>query len=157
MYTVDERDRVVEIGDLPPSDAGAPEPIVIANEHRVLLAYRTADQGESSSERWAIVEPKGCRAHFFGPPNDEALHGHPLYDRGLTPYSVFKVRESSWIRLMEKRNRVHDRHDPSRYAKLSHFVFTFHDSTFECVAESLKAVIKSWKEVAADLALSLHA
>ena len=57
---------------------------------------------------------------------------------------------------MEKRNRVHYRHDPSRYAKLSHFIFTFHDSTFECVAESLKSGVKASSEVAADLARGLH-
>jgi hypothetical protein len=160
MYSVDERDKAIEIHDLPQPDVGAPEPIVVADEHRVLLAYRLSEQSErdfGDPERWAIIEIKGCWAHFFGPPNDEALHGHPLYARGLTPYGVFKVRDSSWIRLMERRNRVHDRHDSSRYAKLSHLIFTFHDSTFECVAESLKSVVKSWDEnFEANLARGLH-
>ena len=145
MYSIDERDQVVELHNLPQSDPGATDPIVVADEHRVLLAYRLPEPGDrdfEEPERWAVIEIKGCWAHFFGPPNDEALHGHPLYDRGLTPYGIFEVRNSSWIRLMETRNRVHDSHDPSRFAQLVHFIFTFHDSTFECVGESLVSTVE---------------
>ena len=161
MYPVDERDQVVEIHGLPQSDVGAPDPIVVADERRLLLAYLLAEPGQPDfgrPERWAVVEVEGCRAHFFGPPNDEALHGHPLYDRGLTPYGVFEVRDSSWIRLMETRNRVHDRHDPSGYARLVHFIFTFHDSVFECVGESLVSTVEDWdKDFVTDLARRLRA
>jgi len=161
MYSVDERDQVVEIHDLPQSDVGAPGPIVVADERRVLLAYLLAEPGQPDfghPERWAVVEVEGCWAHFFGPPNDEALHGHPLYDRGLTPYGAFEVRNSSWIRLMETRNRVHDKHDPSRFAQLVHFIFTFHDSTFECVGESLVSTVEDGgNDFVTNLTRRLHA
>jgi len=32
----------------------------------------------------------------FGGPNDEALGGHPLYERGLGRYGVYEVFNSSW-------------------------------------------------------------
>jgi hypothetical protein len=35
---------------------------------------------------------------MFGMPNDETLHGHPLYERGLEVYGAFRVEDSSWVR-----------------------------------------------------------
>ena len=75
-------------------------------------------------------------AMMFGPPNDEAFEGHPLAARGLSPYRVQEIKGSSWIRALERMNSVHPHHEPERYASLRHFVFAFHDSTFECVATS---------------------
>ena len=73
-------------------------------------------------------------AHMFGPPNDEAFAGHPLAGRGLRPYSAAEISDSSWIRTLERMNAVHRYHDPARFEVLRHFIFAFHDTTFECVA-----------------------
>lgn len=145
MYEVDEKDRVVTLEGIPQSSVGAPLPLVIANEQRVVLAYyiETTDPSwdgktvqildqERSDEPIAIVR-LDCLAHMFGPPNDEAFDGHPLASRGLSPYGAFRVEESSWIRKLERMNRVHMDHRPERYERYHHLVFAFHDSTFECV------------------------
>jgi hypothetical protein len=149
MYSVDERDEVVALEGLPQSSVGAPMPIVLADEHRVILAYyveeRTPDWDGSTArvvypgegtEPIAIVRFSHCRAHLFGPPNDEAFAGHPLASRGLKPYSAFEVKESSWIRHLERMNSVHPYHRPEAFWQLRHLVFAFHDSTFECVCRS---------------------
>jgi hypothetical protein len=34
-------------------------------------------------------------------------------------------------------NSVHYRHDPERFRVLNHYILSFHDSTFECVAEGV--------------------
>ena len=60
-----------------------------------------------------------CYAHMFGPPNDEALRGHPLAGRGLRPYAAFEIRQSSWLRRLERMNSVHPRHDRERRAQWS--------------------------------------
>ena len=150
MYTVDEHDEVVELAEVPPASAGAPMPVVMADDRRVLLAYLvqqrelwmggplSADEADAVEEAAAIAEFIQPRSHSFGSPNDEALHGHPLHARGLQPYGAYEVRKSSWVRGLERRNRVHSAHDPERFARLRHYVFTFHDSTFECVAEGLR-------------------
>jgi hypothetical protein len=39
MYTVDDRDRVVELTDVPQSSVGAPCPVVVASEHELIIAY----------------------------------------------------------------------------------------------------------------------
>ena len=150
MYSVDANDEVVELARVPPPSAGAPMPVVFADERRVLLAYLVQyrelwqDTGvpltdaEPSAEPAALAEFVLPRAHLFGSPNDEALHGHPLYRRGLRQYSAYEVRRSSWVRSLEQMHRVHSSHSPERSARLRHYVFTFHDSTFECVAEALQ-------------------
>lgn len=143
MYEVDENDRVVTLEGIPQSSARAPEPVIIGNEHRVVLAYRVQSaeiwdgktvriEDREGKEPIALVRLE-CRAHMFGPPNDEAFSGHPLASRGLHPYGTFRIEGSSWIRKLERMNRVHRNHKPDHFHTLQHLVFTFHDSTFECV------------------------
>jgi hypothetical protein len=45
----------------------------------------------------SVVEFDGPYAHLFGPPKDEAIAGHPLSARGITPYGAFRVEDSSWM------------------------------------------------------------
>jgi hypothetical protein len=75
-------------------------------------------------------------AWYHGPPNDEAFEGHPLASRGLHPYAAFEVQDSSWVRRLQRMNSVHEHHNSERFERLCHYVFAFHDSTFECVARS---------------------
>lgn len=145
MYEVDEKDRVVTLEGIPQSSVGAPLPLIVANEGRPVLAYymestdpswdgttvRIVDQ-ERSNEPIALIRLETF-AHMFGPPNDEAFSGHPLAGRGLHPYGAFRVENSSWIRRLERMNRVHEHHRPKRFEQFQHLVFAFHDSTFECV------------------------
>jgi len=148
MYVVDGEDKVVELSDLPQSSVGAPCPIVLAGDFFLVVAFfvenTPADWDgtsvrivgpDSSGEPVAVVRFERRCASFFGPPNDEAFSGHPLAARGLHPYGAFEVVNSSWVRSLERMNSVHPYHRPERYAALRHFVLSFHDTTFECVAE----------------------
>jgi hypothetical protein len=157
MYEVDKRDRVIELEGVPPSCPGAPLPLVVADEHHVLLAYIVSvpnPNGDGKSTRVvsplspdepiAIVRFERPSAHFFGPPNDEAFAGHPLARRGLHPYGAFEVIESSWIRRLERLNSVHPRHRRDWYLEgKRHLIFTFHDSTFECIVRGY-AIERMW-------------
>jgi hypothetical protein len=150
MYVVDKQDVVAELSALPQSSVGAPCPVVLAGEHFLHLAYyveacpegwdgssaRVVDES-SEGETCALVRFAKVAAHMFGPPNDEAFSGHPLAARGLKPYAAFEIFKSSWVRGLERMNSVHPYHRPERFAKYRHFIFAFHDSVFECVAEDL--------------------
>ncbi len=46
MYEVDNKDEVQEIKDVPQSSVGAPLPIVLSDEHKLLLAYLLQDTPE---------------------------------------------------------------------------------------------------------------
>ena len=148
MYSVDDKDRVVELEAAPQCSPGAPLPFVLADEGRLLLAYMVSEPDPdwdgktpesvtpaSAGKAVAIVEFHTPYCHMLGPPNDEAFSGHPLASRGLKPYTVAEVEQSSWIRRLAAMNAVHPSHRPSHFATYRHFIFAFHDSTFECVAE----------------------
>jgi hypothetical protein len=148
MYPVDERDRVIELEGVPQSSVGAPLPIVLSDEHKILLAYiieDTPSDWDGSSVRvvdpstpgepLALVEFTAYWSFMFGAPSDEAFHGHPLAGRGLHPYGAFEIENSSWVRQLEKMNSVHPYHKSERFERLRHYIFAFHDSTFECVAD----------------------
>ena len=77
----------------------------------------------------------GALVHYFGPPNDETLHAHPLAAFGMSHYGAFEVRHSRWIEELRTMNRVHPHHNDARFDRLRHFIWAFHDSTFECLAE----------------------
>ncbi len=133
MYGIDERDRLTALAGIPQCSTGAPQPVVLGAEGRVAIGY----DGEASRNHHSVVVTfRGARTFSLGSPNDEALSGHPLSPKGLTSYAAFEVLDSSWIRELERRNRVHPRHNPSSYLPLRHIILTFHDSTFEVVAKS---------------------
>jgi hypothetical protein len=102
----------------------------------------------------ALVEFASLRAHLFGPPNDEAIRGHPLASRALRPYRSFVIEESSWIRALERMNRVHPLHRPDSYSQLRHYIIAFHDTMFECIAAGIEGRI--YEQGAPDLARTLR-
>jgi hypothetical protein len=144
MYIVDDLDKVIALRDVPRCDAGAPSPIVLSDEQRLYLSYWEAGGSDyfAKTASLAVVRFLRPRMHYFGPPNDEAIAGHPLAKRGLRSYAAFWIQDSSLIRRLEIMNSVHRRHDPSSFKALTHFIFTFHDSTFECVAELGESTIE---------------
>jgi hypothetical protein len=57
------------------------------------------------------------------------------WDRGAPmPHSI-------WLKELEAINRVHSRYDPAHWRHLNHYVFSFKDSTFECIAKSFKVEV----------------
>jgi hypothetical protein len=153
VYQVDDLDRVVELNHAPQASVGAPTPIVIATETGAAIAYYLSDTfdgipasltgQDSEDEPVAIIVFRDCYAQMFGPPNDEAFSGHPLFGRGLRPYGAYEVEDSSWLRCLERMNAVQPGHSRSRFVdEKKHFVFAFHDSTFECIAKDLDIEIQ---------------
>jgi hypothetical protein len=147
MYQV-RNDVVLNVGASPRPDPGAPLPAVVSDERHLLLAYIveapdpswngtyvSVVSSDSPDEAIAIVAFQNQVCHLFGPPNDEAFAGHPLAARGLRPYTVNEVAKSSWIQDLERMNAVHPRHRSGYLNSCHHYIFAFHDSTFECVAE----------------------
>ena len=131
-------------------DTGAPLPYLLQNDYRAFLVFflRDADPDWDGSyvnirrsnspepSNLAVVEFKRCLCTRMGTPNDEVFHGHPLHGRGLECYRPMRVENSAWIKELEAINSVHIGYNPESWRKLTHYIFGFHDSTFECVAES---------------------
>ncbi|MBL8020661.1 MAG: hypothetical protein JNM27_13405 [Leptospirales bacterium] len=102
----------------------------------------------------ALIEFESCFATRFGSPNDEGLPEHPLYGLGLQAYGIWEVLNSEWAGAEEQRaQKTTKRIWGSRGHELGtnsigrHFIFTFHDSTFECLAGGFKwTLLSSFEE-----------
>jgi hypothetical protein len=147
-------EMLLELIGIPPSSTGAPCPMIVTGEHFLHLAYVLEEPLESREEvtpmmvaehtprrNCALIRFEHAYAHIFGPPGDEAVQGHPLAPLGLRPYSAFEVANSPWIRGVERMNSVHPSHQPEFFAPFRHFIFVFHDSTFECIARGFEVSI----------------
>ena len=141
MYTVDDQDIVVPLPDIPQSCVGAPLPVVFAEEGTAIVAYIVQRSASPDTDDNAFLRFRWCYSLMFGPPNDEAFEGHPLAGRGLEPYGAFKIENSSWLRALERMNSVHPYHRPEHFDRYTHYVLTFHDSTFECIADSYEVTV----------------
>ncbi len=150
-------EAVVELKDFPQSSVGAPCPAIVATERALCVIFyaeplepgwdgkttRMVDP-ESADEPVVLVRFERPSAHLFGPPSDEIFSGHRLSSKGLEPYGAFEVLNSDWIRQLEEMNSVHPYHDKARYVEgKRHFILTFHDSTFECVARGFEVEFPS--------------
>lgn len=127
-------------------------PVVVAAGGNLALEYylsrrwltteKTPDP--TRKDYFVLITFKHAVAHFFGPPNDEVLGyggGHSLVARGLEAYEFCEVRPSSWIHQLEISNRAHPNHSANRFLDLRHYIFPFHDETFECIAEDFAVSI----------------
>src|SRR5262249_46337690 len=94
------------------------------------------DPAAEQLESLGLVEFEFCCSARLGAPNDEVFKGHPLDRRGREPYSAQRVVNSRWLKELEAINSVHSLYRPESWRDLTHFIFWFHDSTFECVARS---------------------
>jgi hypothetical protein len=132
-------------------ETGAPMPHLIRNDYKCFLVFLAeehyASLAESNGikdekgETLALVEFVGCTSAKLGSPGDEVFNGHPLSGKGIELYSAQEVVNSRWLAELENINRVHSNYVSARWKNLHHYLLWFHDTTFECIAESFKVQI----------------
>jgi hypothetical protein len=120
--------EVRELTDLPKQDVGGQ--IVFSKDIWTVLGYDTDHEGR---DQWAIVGFGITHAVSMGIPNDDALHGHPLFERGLKWERNYEIHNSPWIKLLKDADRIRGPHKPGDFSNLRHIVMTFHDSLFEVI------------------------
>ena len=120
--------------DPPNMDPGAPRPELYFSRDLYCTYYLPDDGNYSGNEQIVVLRFSGVLHFSLGHPNDEALHGHPLYQSGLEPYGFFRILNSPLIVEIEARNAVHKHHRPGIYSKFTHWIVTFHDETLEVVS-----------------------
>lgn len=91
------------------------------------------------------IQFKSCYIFRFGGVDDEVLNGHPLYDHGLEYYEMHEIIHSSWIREQEKRNSVHPNYKKEFWNYWEHYLYTFHDEIFECIAKGYNEKVYNGK------------
>src|SRR5260221_909969 len=132
-------DKVVELdlGCVP--EAAISGGVLVQTDYSTFLTFNAQRIMGQRSERvgFALVEFPRCIITQFGYPNDEARVGHPLRSSGLGEYSygIFEVLNPSWVKRIDQQNRIKFPKWDSYAAR--HFMITFHDSTFECLAADI--------------------
>jgi hypothetical protein len=133
ILSMDE--HVEKIDFKPRWTVGAPVPHLLQSEQKAFLVYYT----NAADDEIAIVEWIRCYGAILGVPNEDAAQGHRLWNKGLEvagDHSASVVENSKWIEELKRVDSVHPDHNPAQFETLQHFILLFHDSTFECVAES---------------------
>jgi hypothetical protein len=118
----------------PKWDIGAPSPTLLADEHQVNLAYYTEESDV------ALVTFAHCFEYRMGMPDENLVSRHPLGKKGLQEYEAHLIENSEWINQLERDYKI-----ISAYSydgrKYQHYIFTFHDRSFECIASGYKIQI----------------
>jgi len=127
-------DIPVLLDTVPMPAPASTEPFVIADEGRAILAYRIAPpsltryRAVQNGQPFCLVRFDAAVFQSLGPPNDEDLVHHVLYAKGLRAYGAYEVLESRLV--------VEWWPNTAPAVALRHFIFTFEDSSFECVASN---------------------
>lgn len=149
-------EQVVELDVGCRPEAAVSGGLLIQTESEVHLLFNAMSLpgnaiGQSVSLGAAAIAFKRCALTRFGDPNDEGRMEHVLYDKGLRNigYAVCEVLHSRWAKEeMDRQRATIVRIWGGRGAKtyepepLRHFLVSFHDSTFECLATDWTVVIR---------------
>jgi hypothetical protein len=160
---------VIDVG--PRWDIGAPQPHLVSNGSRAFVLChahepdpewdgtytRMVSSADEHASPFVIIEINGCAEIRFGGPNDEAMHGHPLYGRGLAGYNAHEIMNSAWIDEAIRVNSVHPHHSDAAYRRLHHYALQFHDEMLEALASGIESrlVRGTARTILADLTDSL--
>ncbi len=130
-----------KLGVIPQDDSVGP--VLLQSDQNTFLVFSAQKEtefennGESSCQRklgTATVKFNNCLATKFGHPNDEAALGMPKYSQ--LEYDVCEVKNSDWIKEHEEINNFS--FPGTSYSEFRHFVFFFHDSTFESISKDVR-------------------
>ena len=112
-------DQPLQVDDLFPhmDSSSAVYPTLRASADELFLAYYLPRHAHS-----AVVAFRAPREWTYGAPNDERLEDHRLWGRGLTFYNFHRVAETPG---------------------LARWIATFHEGTFEVVAESARVISRT--------------
>jgi hypothetical protein len=133
-------------------DTGAPLPHLFINDYCAYLSFyiyepdpkwdgtyvNVVNPSDKAPASLALVEFKSCSIAKLGAPNDEAFYGHPLEGKGLEGYAPLVVKNSKWLEEIKSINKVHEYYKEEHWLNRNHYLFGFHDSTFECIADSFE-------------------
>jgi hypothetical protein len=117
-------------------------PHVFANEGLVFLIFLVAHSPMTPTEpvslTYAVVEFLRPVSHRSGSPAEDEQFRHYLCGKGQEIYRAQTVENSPWLREMIDMWKVNSEHDTSNQEyyrqHIKHYIFWFHDSTFECLA-----------------------
>jgi hypothetical protein len=139
--------ELIEIKGLFEIDYGAPSPTILSNDTKLYIAFY-ADRTDNSTvlhERNEVYDTGIVALKFnryinyrFGMPGNETIHGHPYSKLGMSSCSFYELKDSDYIKSLQDIDKVHRRYDAEEWRQYHHYILTFHDNMFECVAHNFE-------------------
>ncbi|MBI1947572.1 MAG: hypothetical protein HYS27_17920 [Deltaproteobacteria bacterium] len=120
----DADERAVVVAWDPPWDEGTPPPHVITAGRRTILLYYAKHQ-HTEPPPIVLAEFTSVMSQKLGMPASAA--------RGLGANAAHKVERSSWIAELQQAG---DDRDAPEQTQMNHYVLTFNDDIFECLAQA---------------------
>lgn len=139
--------ELIEIKGLFEMDFGAPSPTILSNDNELFIIFYADKESESPipQERNIVYDSgiiilkfKGSLKYTFGLPGDETIHGHPYSKLGMKSYSFYELRNSDLIKSLQEIEKVHPYYNPDKWKIYKHYILTFHDNMFECIARDFE-------------------
>ncbi|MDO3644607.1 hypothetical protein [Mucilaginibacter sp. L3T2-6] len=134
--------KLIELANVPQMDTGAPSPTIIANDNNLYVTYNkmtsrscVTEENVQKKNKILVVKFNNCLQFSFGLPSDETISGHRYYGLGLASYAVYELLNSDLIDELKHIEAVHPYFNNEKYETYKHYIITFHEKTFECVAE----------------------
>ncbi|MES1221433.1 MAG: hypothetical protein ABUT20_38385 [Bacteroidota bacterium] len=139
--------ELIEIKDLFDMDFGSPSPTIISNDNELFIAFYADKESTSTipQVRNTIYDTgifalkfKMYLKYTFGLPGEETMQGHPYSKFGMKPYSFYELRKSDFIKSLQDIEKVHPAYNPEKWKMYKHYILTFHDNMFECIAQGFE-------------------
>ncbi|MGE8430272.1 MAG: hypothetical protein ACN6O7_20500 [Sphingobacterium sp.] len=140
--------ELIEIKDLFAIDYGAPSPTILSNDNELFIAFYAQNsnmyalqptESNINYEQGIIaLKFKMCIKYTFGMPGNETLHGHPYGKLGMESCSFYELRDSDFIKSQQEIEKVHSYYNEERWKTYKHYILTFHDNMFECIAQDFE-------------------
>lgn len=139
--------ELIEIKGLFEMDFGSPSPMIISNDTELYITFY-ADKYENETEpqeRNDIYDKgiftlkfKSYLKYTFGMPGDETIFGHPYYKLGMQSFAFYELKNSDFIKQLEDIDKNHSYYNSEKWEHYKHYILTFHDNMFECVAKDFE-------------------
>jgi hypothetical protein len=143
-------------------DAGAAGAVLVPTNWGIYATFRAMVSNEDGAQEpvgTAVVELVGCVAKTFSYSTDMGEDGRPYSFFDLKSGGIYEIVDSEWLLKVEEEvfGRVQGTSAATKrdFKLMRHYVFTFHDTTFQCIAEGLKPKVSNepFGDILADLAL----
>lgn len=140
--------ELVEIKGLFEMDYGAPLPIILSSDNELLVAffidkenaYAIPQECDIYDAGVLTLEFKQCLKYTFGMPGNESMYGHPYSKLGMQACSFYELRNSDLIESLREIDKIHPFYNSERWKMYKHYILTFHDNMFECVARGFEII-----------------
>lgn len=128
-------------------DFGSPSPTILSNDNELFIAFYANRQNSSTiPQECNTIYDTGVFAlkfkvylkYTFGLPGEETIQGHPYSKLGMKSYSFYELKNSDLIKSLQDIEKVHPQYNPTKWEMYRHYILTFHDNMFECIAQDFE-------------------